>query len=194
MWGFEESIFDHTSCKVYTFDCTGHYPAPKRISSRVTSIKLCAGKEDKGDFRTWNSLLQHVGLSDAPAYLKMDIEGFEWGILEDLVVDGSDNLLPQQIALEMHYMTQMTALSWHGRLRSAGEIALFGDMMYRAGYNIIDRRDNSACRSCTEILLSRLRPRSPDAGLSFSQLLGESHKVALADAPSLQLPSTTSTP
>ena len=47
-------------------------------------------------------------------------------------------------------------LPWFGRYKSAGEIALFMDSLYRrGGYHLTDRHDNSFCQHCTEVLLTR---------------------------------------
>lgn len=165
-WGFEEAVYDQTTCHVHTFDCTGNWgnwAPPERIATRVTFHNVCIAAEDSflsfRKFRAWTHLLLESNLSRSPAYLKMDIEGYEWDVLTALFRNAKSDLLPDQIALELHYKTQMD-LPWRGRYKSAGEIALFGQMLFEAGYFIIDRHDNPACHHCSEILIARLRHRS----------------------------------
>ena len=78
----------------------------------------------------------------------MDIEGFEYDVLSAMLVSAkaTPELLPQQLALEIHYKTQFKELPWFGRYKSAGEIALFMDALYRlGGYHLTDRHDNLFC-------------------------------------------------
>ena len=61
--------------------------------------------------------------------------------------------LPEQISLELHYGTSMQELPWFGRFKSAGEVALWMDQLWRVGrYLLVDRRDG-ICPHCTELLL-----------------------------------------
>ena len=42
------------------------------------------------------------------------------------------------------------------RYKSAGEVALFMDSLYRrGGYYLTDRHDNPYCQHCTEVVLTR---------------------------------------
>ena len=85
---------------------------PPEIARSVNFHKVCLGARDEvvGDkrFLTWPSMLREIGLHSAPAVLKMDIEGFEWSVLPDLVQ--VPHLLPESISLELHYRTQMREL------------------------------------------------------------------------------------
>jgi hypothetical protein len=70
-----------------------------------------------------------------------------------LVQTGVD-IFPEQIATELHYITQMPQLPWMGRDKSPGEIfQLFNYLFFQGGYVLADRHDNEACKHCSEILL-----------------------------------------
>eukprot|EP00966_Prymnesium_polylepis_P316950 7323280-Prymnesium_polylepis.2 len=64
-------------------------------------------------------------------------------------------LAPEQVAIEVHYQTQMPGLAWHRRLKAPVELLALGDMIFGRGYLVVARDDNPACRWCTELLLAR---------------------------------------
>ena len=83
-WAFEEDIVRKTPCYVHTFDCTQkNVKVPVALKLRVTYYEICLGDSDEGKFRTWSSLHNLTGVVHAPAYLKMDIEGFPSTIVCD---------------------------------------------------------------------------------------------------------------
>ncbi len=157
-FSFEEDIFARTKCRIETFDCTGTWEVPMSIASRTRIHKYCigAGENLRPDQLNWRSLLTKtiknhsdtlpfLGLSHAPKYVKMDIEGFEYEILYEMVQTLPRHLLPETIALEVH--GPWTGIGLH--------IAIFFDYLFRyGGYVVLDRRDASPC--CTEIILSRV--------------------------------------
>ena len=129
-WNFEEHIFRHFShCVIHTFDCTLERQAkpPAGIAARTTLHRLCvadADAEADADGRaylSWASLLQRINASRPPRYLKMDVEGFEYGILRNIVDDG--RLLPDQIAFEMHLHTNVARFPWGTRGKTPAEVA-----------------------------------------------------------------------
>ena len=86
----------------------------------------------------------------APLYLKMDIEGYEYGVLKSIIEDSL--LMPMQIAVELHHHECPPVPNGKGAI----ELALFMEYLYtKGGYFLIDRKDNPLCDSCSEILLSR---------------------------------------
>ena len=104
---------------------------------------------------SWPSILKLLKAKEAPLYLKMDIEGYEYEVLRSIVDDGS--LMPAQIALELHFRTNMRLLPWHPRRKGTAELATFMEYLHRhGGYFLVDRHDNPFCMHCTEILVSRL--------------------------------------
>jgi len=164
-WEFEEDVFRRTNCTVHTFDCT--VPAatapPAAISTRVFFHRLCIGADSRvvpgvGTFVAWPALLVRIGASAPPSFLKMDVEGFEYDVLGTMLesAEAKPELLPQQLGLEIHYKTRFRELPWFGRYKSAGEVALFMDSLYRrGGYYLTDRHDNPYCQHCTEVVLTR---------------------------------------
>jgi hypothetical protein len=175
---FELDVVQRTSCDVHIFDCTvarcnrrrGPWPAAMR-TGRVRYHQICIDAHDhiersariRGDwkhssgnfsFRTYSSIVQRLGLTSVSA-MKMDIEGFEYNVLADMLRERSA-ALPAQIAFELHWQTQMTTLPWHHRARTAGEIALFARSLYDAGYRALSRSDKYRCPHCSEFNVVRL--------------------------------------
>lgn len=168
-WDFEVAVVKRTPCRVETFDCTVGPTAhpPVAWSRRIQLHRICIGERSATlggqEFMAWEDVMRHLGLSAPPVFLKMDVEGFEYGILEAMV-GARRELLPLQIALEVHYGTQMSQLSWYRRWISAAEIALFMDRLWRmGGYLLADRHDNPYCKHCTEVLLVRPRAAAAEA-------------------------------
>jgi len=158
VWDFEREIFQRTTCRVHTFDCTGDYPAPSELSSRVFSYKYCIGDEHIGtQFKSYRQLLALAGIKSAPTYFKIDVEGFEWNVFPAIFSTDS-SLLPDQIGFEIHYHKLMQQLTWVRNMKEPAEIAIFGEMFYQAGYVPIDRRDNiyGAPGEATEYLMAKV--------------------------------------
>jgi hypothetical protein len=161
-WGFEESIFNAIpNCIIHTFDCTvgPNVEPPAEIANRTKLHRICIGSEDSNiearSFMSWKSVMKLIGASVPPLYLKMDIEGYEYQVLRNIVDDGF--LMPMQIAFELHYTPFMKDLPWYGRRKSSGEIASFMEYLhYQGGYFLLDRHDNPGCPGCTELLVTRL--------------------------------------
>ncbi len=177
MWDFEEDIYAKMpNCKIHTFDCTvpvGSQP-PKNISSRTTLHRICIGSKDSTTkdgavFKTWESIMTVIKATKEPLYLKMDIEGYEYQVLQSIVDAGK--LMPVQIAFELHYRTQMRRLPWYLRSKSSAEIVTFMEYLHHeGGYFLIDRHDNPFCDHCSELLISRL----PCAGVCPQQVRSDS--------------------
>lgn len=57
-------------------------------------------------FWSWTALLSHVGLSTAPVYVKLDIEGYEFPVIYSMVEEmrrsKSMHMLPKQMMVEVH--------------------------------------------------------------------------------------------
>jgi len=96
----------------------------------------------------------------------MDIEGYEWDVFSAMLEAAAaaraqgrsdEDILPEQMSVEVHYLTSSPELSFYGRDRSPGEIlSLFNHMFYAGGYVVIDRNDNRMCDSCTEVVLGKV--------------------------------------
>jgi hypothetical protein len=160
-WDFEEAVFREVPrCQIHTFDCTMPIgsKAPDHISARTVLHPICLGSSDERknglQFLSWKSMIKLINITEAPLYLKMDIEGYEYEVLINMLKE--KYLPPVQIALELHYNTNVP-VTWQQRGRTSLELALFMQRLYeQGGYFLIDRHDNPFCPHCSEILICRL--------------------------------------
>jgi hypothetical protein len=68
---------------------------------------------------------------------------------------GAD-IFPEQMAVEVHYVSVQKPILWAGRDKSPGEILqLFNFLFLQGGYILADRHDNIMCQYCSEIVLVR---------------------------------------
>jgi len=154
-WSFEESVFDHTNCNVFAFDCMIEkgISVPPRLQSRVSGHNICLGHRDEivdgKEFKTWESIVALTGITAPPVYLKMDIEGFEWEVLGDIV--GSAAFNPKQIAFELHW-----GRSARVRYTQYQMAEFFLNLYEKGGYFVVDRVDNPICFFCLDLLLVSL--------------------------------------
>jgi len=95
--------------------------------------------------------------------LKMDIEGFEWPILESWSEPDSagpwPNALPMQILVEVHYRTQMKDLaSDHLKdFKVASDMVRLSSKLNQLGYFTAVNDNNPFCPHCTELTLLKAR-------------------------------------
>jgi hypothetical protein len=101
-WGFEEAIFNTTTCTTITLDCTVEPKLmPDYIKPRTTFHPYCLAASDYVDekhnrqYFSWGSLLEAISLDRAPTILKMDIEGFEFPALKSILDAGLH--MPDQV-------------------------------------------------------------------------------------------------
>ena len=160
-WGFERAVAAAApACHIHTLDCTVSATVPPSLRSRVTFHSICLGEEDQtladgSRYLSWGTLVRKLGI-EAPPMLKMDIEGFEWDVLESIVRSGS-TLLPFSISVELHVWTEVKQVAWQGRWRSVHETSTWmREMLSRGGYTLVDRHDNPLCSYCSEVVLARL--------------------------------------
>jgi hypothetical protein len=130
-------------------------------------------------FLSWNSINKLTGITTQPTFLKMDIEGYEFPVLQSIINSGKQ--LPLQIAVEVH-----THRMEHGRRRRDWHVPLlelysFIQYLYRfGGYYLIDRNDNPLCPHCSEILLAKLDCKNhPRNGELFRQLTNPATQTSL---------------
>lgn len=153
---FEEAIIARTHCKVHTFDCTKDFKVPRSVREHVTLHKKCVGQ--RGDdqlkgFLGWNEMLDLVrnvtpGLPRMPAVVKMDVEGWEVPLLDELVETGAQ--LPEQIAMEIHN----GAGTKYGRsFPNKEDTRAWFAKMEEAGYRLVHRADNPYCQKCSEVTI-----------------------------------------
>ena len=169
MWGFERDLARRApGIKIHTLDCTIEPKIPPELKGVVQFHKVCLSAKTEvlhgWQYVTWENFTASIGLRQPPYVVKMDIEGFEYQVLESLV-QSDPALLPRSISLELHYKTYMTDLPWYGRLKSPYELFMFMQhMLFWGHYVLVDRHDNDLCRSCSEIVLARVLP--PGATIS----------------------------
>lgn len=174
-WDYERDIVRRTRCRVVTFDCGADYEVPADLSSRVRFVRQCLGASTDPARRmlTYADAMAAAGIppGESPTHLKMDIEGHEYAVLEDAFSDGA-GALPDQIALELHLATGFEAryvmskggVRYDGTLarpgaraiKSPGEVALFAQRLFAAGYLVASRRDHVVCAHCSELSLVRV--------------------------------------
>ena len=155
----------YPNCIVHTIDCAmDPKPFPRNMKTdRVKYHKIClSGKtfnqtEDgiTRQFMTYTDLIRSIigkGHHHVINALKMDIEGYEWDVMMNLV--DSRLVLPHSISVELHYMSPNL---WGDRLRSPFEIGAWMDYLFsRGGYMLVDRHDNVRCGHCSELVLAKL--------------------------------------
>lgn len=158
---FEDGIVARTACEVHTFDCTlAKDPVPS--SPRIHFHPLCAG-DGAGDPRYLPLAALAARLNHTTIHLlKMDIEGFEYRVVESLYGDalrgvpGAALMLPMQISLEVHAASEVPGLP---KLAPPGLSASEMDALWvpltELGYVVVSREDNSRCTWCVEFTVVR---------------------------------------
>jgi hypothetical protein len=183
-WKFEIDMLEKTPCEIHTFDCTG----PKRRFRKPDNERLhfhhvCLGTENedaKADGEkctkcgaTWTLLEMQQRLGHTRIdLLKVDIEGFEWPLLESWPIltdpEAQHILHPMQLLVEVHYWTLFNEL-WgpHGAknidFKSPSDMVNLQARLLRMGYVVVERDDNRHCMHCTELTL--VRNRCPELGV-----------------------------
>jgi hypothetical protein len=181
-WGFEKQFTQYAPhCTVHTFDCT---LTPRRMPKNIPNIVFhpyCLGTTPNShdnfnhnnnefhasgtrQYRSYQDLVQLAqttspsSSSPAPKLLKMDIEGFEYSVLLDLLRTSPPSTWPEQISMEVHWATRMVDLDWMLRTKTAAEMTLwFTTLFTMAGYLPVARKFFPVgCPSCVELLLVRI--------------------------------------
>lgn len=187
---FEYLMVQHTPCEVHTFDCTVDARAPAfpreelaaRGRGRVVFHPLCVSDgsagagASSGAYRTLRQLtraLNHTTVN----LLKMDIEGYEYRVLEGLLADtmgeGSEgaglDYLPLQISFELHARSSVLQAAglndppgasppegWYnsGGL-TAGDMQVFWSQLTDLGYVVAAREDNAGFQGGAEFTVVR---------------------------------------
>jgi hypothetical protein len=159
-WEFEADAYKKLGCETHTFDCTlGHAPRRKPAYDAIKFYDICLGtsntKIQGRKYGTYTDLVALAGLASGPFLLKIDIEGFEYDVLKDMVGGPTDSL-PEQIAIELHWGSRMVDLDWVLRHRQAAEVALLASMLFNGGgYIPFDFSFVWQCAPCVEVLYIR---------------------------------------
>ena len=157
-----------SGCVTHTFDCTlkDNSPSHKPQSDDVTFYPYCIGSNPNAQppyltyERIWDAIKVHATKRTKkspppPTLLKMDIEGFEYDVIQSILSSDS-SIWPEQIMMEVHWATRMVDLPWMPRTRTAAEIALFfGGLFNFGGYIVVHSRTFTGCEPCMEVLLVR---------------------------------------
>lgn len=163
-FAFEEAVSKKTPCEIHTFDCTvSKERLPAMLPARVTYHSICLGSDEEvtSQYRSLGSLMREFGHNRVDL-LKMDIEGFEFRVVEAMygsfLKEGGKNL-PLQIAFEQHFITgSPSQLSWSGKNPGlgAGDMAILWIDLTEMGYVLTGRNDNPGCPSCSELSAIRV--------------------------------------
>ena len=150
---FENEMLSKTPCHVSTFDCSSK-PHPKS-PDRLTFYKECVGAVQQlfGDKAknassitpmAWSALLQLTGVAQVDL-LKMDIEGGEYSVFEELLrPTRGPHELPFQMSFEVHAGPSDTL-----------QVALY-QQLWRTGYRRVYRENNPHCMKCAEFTMLRV--------------------------------------
>ena len=171
-WEFELDVLSLTPCEVHTFDCTGplqryHPPDNQRLHFHhacIAAKNSFPSRDSSMQGQIWSLETAQQKLAHARLdLLKMDIEGFEWSILESwstLDPHGSQPVaLPMQILVEVHYRTQMKDLADKDfeDFKSASDMVRLSSRLNRLGYFTAVNDRNPYCPHCTELTLMKAR-------------------------------------
>jgi len=160
-WGFELEVNKRfPECTIHTLDCTvGEVSVPDVLVSRTIFHRLCLARSTFVDsngwqFVDWRNLTTLLSLKSRPRMMKIDVEGYEWDLIPDIVDSGY--LAPYSFSVELHFQTPMR-LPWTGRYKSPIEIGSWMDyLFFHGGYMLTDRHDNVYCPVCSEIVITKL--------------------------------------
>jgi len=181
-WGFEMEVTQQLpGCVTHTFDCTlsDNTPKKKPMNDDINFYPYCIGSsENQGPTllpydKLWDAVMtrqndnkntvsesrtkQQSAIISPPKLLKMDIEGYEFDVLHNLLSSSDSSIWPEQIMLEVHWATRMVGLQWMPRTLTAGEISLFfGGLFNFGGYMVVDAKKINGCDPCLEVLLVRV--------------------------------------
>ena len=181
-WDFEVNFFKQTNCRMETFDCTCNATVPPEIEARTKFWGSCLGTTDSPDhkFLTFPSLNKMIGRKEGPDYLKVDIEGYEWGVLRSMADQAMSDIsyhkhLPLQIYGEFHLDREATTENVYKHLdASNGYVGkklrhFFDELFIKAGYLVMHRRVTLQTRNSDILLVKLFCPAEEGEALKESQ-------------------------
>jgi hypothetical protein len=158
---------------VFSFDCTvkenpawktfKFYPwcigRKETIGNEVGYVKSgrTGMSEDQFVFKLLKQICRDLG-HDRIHMLKMDIEGFEWGILQEEIIKDDDADLPEQLLIEIH--TQGANPKYVPKHISTGKDSIYVAKvfleLFRRGYRLQNFERNSGDGNCAEVSFIRV--------------------------------------
>jgi len=160
-FAFEQGMktFTGDKCKIYTFDCTGSWSDPS-----TNFYPWCvSGKDEVRDGKIYKRLITimtDLGLTQI-SYLKVDVEGYEWEMMPDILDETNKIALPHQISFELHtgawqYKLQSPLLEgYYENNNWLLPIIRLGRLLDKAGYRVALNEINVLCTFCTELIVIR---------------------------------------
>lgn len=136
---------------------------PAELQGRARFHKICIGDPRsissatlaQFSFMTYSSILQMLRIEKV-SLLKMDVEGHEYTVLNDMFDGAAQASLPDQMLLEVHWQTlPKYGLPWAGRYMTIGEMALLAQRFYVSGYRVVARTFNRNWFACSDFTLVR---------------------------------------
>ncbi|KAJ3285357.1 hypothetical protein HDU79_007385 [Rhizoclosmatium sp. JEL0117] len=136
------------NCKIHAFDCTGNYQTPHE---NITFHKWCLGNDETIEFKTyksWGTTLKELGLTQVD-YMKVDIEGWEWNLIPQILAD-TNQVLPLQISVEFHTGFQPADatnphftrnMTENGYYDNATPMLCMMQSIYARGYHVAARKN-----------------------------------------------------
>jgi len=162
-WSTEIAMHKTTPCRIHTFDCTSKDSMPAAIRDRTTFYQICVSDTDRTtksgrQFLSWPSLLKLTKVTAQPSFLKMDVGGFEYGVMRSILRSDASQFFPQQIAMEIHTEIGDNAgpVRWADRKKSGGELLAFMLMLYESGYRLTMVNWETECPHCIAVLFARI--------------------------------------
>mmetsp|Transcript_107402 Transcript_107402/g.210538 ORF Transcript_107402/g.210538 Transcript_107402/m.210538 type:complete len:314 (+) Transcript_107402:6-947(+) len=161
-----ENYMSRLGASVYAFDCTDK----KRFNYNFNFYEWCIGKEksfegsryahgqDTGhEFYSIAEIKEKLGHPKIHM-LKMDIEGFEWDLLQNEIVEGEEDALPEQLLFELH--TEGANAKFvpptnvdHKRIDQVNRL-VYG--LWTRGYRLMNIDINLGDKHCAELAFVRI--------------------------------------
>lgn len=145
---WEKIMFDKFNCEIHAFDCTVN--DKWTIPDYVSFHPWCIDQSDHDKYYSLTTVMSKLNHQYID-FLKVDIEGYEYGALKALESIEKQHL-PRQLAVELHHSVgDKTPIK--NRIGELNKITELYDLFIKLGYELVTREDNYLSSGCTEILL-----------------------------------------
>lgn len=179
LWDFERDIVKRTNCSAQVFDCTRPWKVPDDLVDRVKFHKICvaSGEESSDEYKTMGEIFdigaESAGFSRSkgPIIAKIDVEGFEFGGIQNMFKVIEEERLPEQMAVEVHVIVaHAMEHPYEEKVKPNGEkyyqvptheMTKFFDLISSHGYDYVYRADNRYVDECIETTLVRRKSLPP---------------------------------